>query len=153
MKRTIAAICAVLLCVCLVACGEKEASKPLSDIYADIQTQVELTDMLELDSASKLDKYYGIAQADVAEYAGGINNTGVEMEEIVLIKAVDNAAAQRVKEALDVRYSTKLAQNKDYNPEQAQMIEQCSVEQDGVYVTMIVSENADTITQVYKSYF
>lgn len=155
MKRIIALLCAVImLAACLVACGgSKGASKPLSDIYADIKSQVELSDMLEISSAQMLDKYYGIAEEDAAEYAGGINNTGVDMEEIVLIKAADDAAAERVKSALQLRYDAKLAQNKDYNPEQAQMIEQCKVEQNGVYVTMIVSANAEKITEIYNSYF
>lgn len=155
MKRILALVCTVLiLCACLSACGGgKGASKSLSDIYTDIKAQVTLSDMLEIDSAAKLDKYYGIAEADAVEYAGGINNSGVDMEEIVLIKAADSAAAERVKSALDTRYDAKLAQNKDYNPEQAAMIEQCKVEQDGLYVTMIVSPNAAQITEIYNSYF
>lgn len=154
MRRILAVICAAAaLCMCLCACGSKGASATLPEIYADIKAQVTLSDMLELDTVAKLDKYYGIAEEDVAEYAGGINNSGVEQEEIVLIKAADAASAERIKSALDTRYGTKLSQNRDYNPEQAEMIESCSVEGDGVYVTMIVSPAAEQITKIYQSYF
>ena len=68
----------------------------------------------------------------------------------MLVKAKDDSAASKVKDALDNRYKAKLNENKNYNPEQAKIIEKCKVESDGVYVSMIVSENADKITEIFK---
>ena len=107
-------------------------------------------DFDEFKSADDLNRFYGFSADDVEEYAGGVNNTGVNQEEIVLVKAKDDSAASKVKDALDNRYKAKLNENKNYNPEQAKIIEKCKVESDGVYVSMIVSENADKITEIFK---
>lgn len=122
----------------------------MSEVFSDIKSQVKLTDMNELNSAESLDRYYGIAEKDVAEFAGGINNTGVEQEEIVLIKATNKDASDRIKTALESRYQSKINENRNYNPKQAKMIEKCSVEQNDLYITMIISENAEKITDIYE---
>ena len=150
--------CVMILCVALCACssgssdssGSSGSAKSISDIYQDIKSQVELTDMLEIDTPELLLKRYGIASEDVAEFAACVKSDGIDQEEIILIKATDDAAAGRVKEKLDTRYEAKLAQNKDYNPEQYAIIEKCSVDQDGLYVSMIVSPNAETIKKIYQ---
>lgn len=148
-KLAIILAAVVILSTILCACGG--GGKALSAVYEDITKQVELKDMLVLTTTDQLDKYYGIAAEDVEDFAGCINSTGVDQEEIIMIKAKDDAAASRIKEALQLRYDTKLAQNKDYNPEQAEIIQNCSVEQDGLYVSMIISTNADQIKEIYKA--
>ena len=107
--------------------------------------------MNEFTNAASLDRYYGIAEADIQEFAGGINNSGVEQEEIVLVKAADSGKAETIKAALENRLNAKLNENVNYNPEQAEMIKKCKVEQNELYVSMIVSENAEKITEIYKS--
>lgn len=150
MKRVYSAVALLFIIMMLLsACGEP--AKPLSEVFGNIKSEVTINNMNELTSVESLDKYYGIAKKDVAEFAGGINNTGVSQEEVVLIKAVDSDSANRIKTALDNRYQAKLNENKSYNPEQAKMIEKCSVEQNGLYVAMIISENADEIAKIYKS--
>lgn len=139
---------ALSLCACSVT-GSTNA-KPLTQIFNDIKSQVKITDMNELTSEESLNRYYGIEEKDVSEFAGGINNTGVDQEEIVLIKATNKDAAERVKTALESRYQAKINENKSYNPKQAKMIEKCSVEQNDLYVTMIISENAEEITKIYN---
>ena len=154
MKKLVLIIAVVLaMAVSLCACsgGDESANKSLSEVYENIKSQVILSEMNEFDSVDKLNRYYGIAAEDVTEFAGGINNSGVEQEEIVLIKASNSDAAERIKKSLDTRYQAKYNENKNYNPEQAEMIEKCSVEQNGLYVTMIISENAETITQIYQN--
>ena len=89
-----------LVTVILCSCSSSEpssqtapsvqASKALSEVFADIKAQVQLSEMNEFTNAASLDRYYGIAEADIQEFAGGINNSGVEQEEIVLVKAADS---------------------------------------------------------------
>lgn len=150
MKKLTLTIMAIIAMAAMLCACSGNNNKPLSEVYEEIKLQVTLSEMNEFKSAESLDRYYGIVADDIAEFAGGINNSGVNQEEIVLIKAVDNNAAARVKEALNNRYNAKYNENKNYNPEQAEMIEKCSVEQKGLYVTMIVSENYETITQIFN---
>lgn len=149
-KLTIFAV-SVMMAFVLTACSAGGGKMVLSDVYNDIKAQVNLSEMNQLESTESLDRYYGISAESVDEFAGGINNSGVEQEEIVLIKAKDKASAEGIKTALDNRYNAKLNENKNYNPQQAEMIEKCKVEQNGLYVSMIVSENAEKITEIFKT--
>lgn len=151
MKKLAVFAVSVMMALVLTACSVESDKMALSDVYNDIKTQVNLSEMNQLESAESLDRYYGISAESVDDFAGGINNSGVEQEEIVLIKAKDKASAEVIKTALDNRYNAKLNENKNYNPQQAEMIEKCKVEQNGLYVSMIVSENAEKITEIFKT--
>ena len=148
-KRILAFVCALALIAALCACGAKEA-KPLADIFSDIKAQVTFADNIEFNDVSKLDRYYGISADQVSEFAGCVSNSGTDQEEVILIKAADDAAAEMIQGILEEKYQAKLNENKNYNPEQAAMIEQCSVERSGLYVSMIISPNAAAITKIYQ---
>ncbi len=150
----------------LCACGDKEEStsqinsavsqnvvqeKTLTDVFSDIKTQVSISEMVEFQDVSSLDRYYGITAEQVSEFAGGINNSGVEQEEIVLLKASSDADVEALRTALENRRQSKLNENKNYNPEQAEIIEKCSVETNGLYVFMIISPNNEQMTQIFKT--
>ena len=166
MKKILAAILAAVTALCFCACGGASVSssqpaqssaeaaasaKPLKDIFEDIKAQVGIENLTELSNVRTLDRYYGITEDMVSEFAGGNNSSGVSQEEIVLIKAVDDNAATAVEASLNDRYNSKLEQSRNYNPEQAAVIEKCKVQRDGLYVSMIVSENADKITDIYRT--
>ena len=147
---------ALLLCSCAgskdaTSASKAENTKTLSQVFDDIKSKVEIKDFNEFTSAKSLDRYYGLTEKDFDEFAGGINSTGTNQEEIVLIKAKDQAAAANVQSALQGRYDNKMAQNKNYNPKQAEMVSKCKVESFGLYVTLIVSPNAEKITEIFKS--
>ena len=142
---------ALALAVILCSCGSQGSGKKLSEVYSAIKAEVTLSDMNEFTDVSALDRFYGISSASVEDFAGGVNNSGVNMEEIVLVKAKDDAAADSIKTSLENRKQAKYNENKNYNPEQAEMIQKCSVERSGLYVSMILSPNAEKITSVYRS--
>ena len=148
MKKLICVIAIVtLLAVSLCACGQ--AAKPLSEIFEKMKTDYNITEMLEFKSADDLSRY-GIKAEDVEESAGGVNKSGVNQEEIVLVKATDADAAKRVEASLKKRLESKLNETKNYNPEQYAILEKCSVDVDNNYVSLIVSENADAMKADYK---
>ncbi len=149
MKRVIAfSLAALMLLFC--ACCKTAEAKPLADVFNDIKAQVAFENITELKEARQLDRRYGITEDMVAEFAGCNNATGGNQEEIVLIKAADETKAAAVKEKLDKRYESKLNQSRNYDAEQAAIVEKCSVTQDGLYVAMIVSDKADKITEIYR---
>ncbi|MBQ7521460.1 MAG: DUF4358 domain-containing protein [Clostridia bacterium] len=168
MIKKIAVILSVAMIMgsVLCACGDKEENtsqvnsavsqnvvqeKTLTDVFSDIKTQVNVSEMVEFQDVSSLDRYYGITAEQVLEFAGGINNSGVEQEEIVLLKASSDADVEALKTALENRRQSKLNENKNYNPEQAEIIEKCSVETNGLYVFMIISPNNEQMTQIFKT--
>ncbi len=120
----------------------------LADVYAQIKSCVTLPEMIELDAVDKLERYYGITADMIADYAGGIDSSGVGQDEIVIIKADSEEQVETIKEKLQVRYDSKLSQNENYNAEEAEKIRNCSVESSGLYVYMIISNDVDQITQI-----
>ena len=149
MKRFLCVIAVItVLAVTLCACGQ--AAKPLSEVFEKLKTDYNITDMLEYKSADDLSRY-GIKSEDVEESAGGVNKTGVNQEEIVLVKTKDAEAAKRVQDALSKRLESKLNETKNYNPEQYAIVEKCSVDVDGNYVSMIISSNAEAMKKDYKT--
>ena len=149
MKKLICVIAAVtLLAVICCACGQP--AKPLSEVFEKLKTDYNITNMLEFKSADDFDRY-GITADDIEEYAGGINKSGVDQEEIVLIKAKDADAAKRVEDRLNKHIETKMKENKNYNPKQYAIIEKSSVDVDRTtYVSMIISSNAEEMKKDYK---
>ena len=150
MKKTAAILLSLCLCALLCACSGGNTAKPLSEVWSDIKEQVDFEDFLELSDADALDRRYGITEDMATEFAGGVNSSGTNQEEIVLVKATDDESAKAIKEKLDKRYESKLAQNKNYNPEQAAMTEKCKVERNGLYVSMIVSPEHETIEKIFR---
>lgn len=150
MKRIIGAIALILTAAMLFcACGQS-AAKPLSEIFGSIKAEYSVTDMVEFDDVSTLERFYGITEDQVDEFAGGVNNSGVKMEEIVLVKAKDSAAASDIAEKLNNRLSSKLNETKNYNPEQYAIVEKSSVDTDNLYVSLIISENVEGMKKLYK---
>ena len=119
----------------------------LKDVYVQIASQVELPDMIELND-KLLMRYYGISSDIVADFAGGVDAGGVGQDEIVLIKAADEANVSEIEQALQTRYDSKLAQQENYNADEAEKIRGCKVETKGLYVTLIISNDADQITEI-----
>ena len=97
-----------------------------------------------------LKTFYGVDAADVKEFAGGFNSTGVSQEEIIFIQAVDADAAQRVADHLEQHRQSKLDQMKNYNPEQYAIIEKSSVDTDKNYVSLIISPKASEMKADYQ---
>ncbi len=171
MKKIIIAALAVL---CLCGCSDNaanESSAPVSepasqtvstasesaeaaslkDVYAEIESAVELPEMITLDSDALIERYYGITADMMQDYAGGVDSSGVGQDEIVLIKAKDESQVSAIETALQTRYDSKLAQNENYNPEEAEKIRKCKVETNGLYVTMIISDDAAAITEIVNN--
>lgn len=148
MKKLVCVIAVItVLAVSLCACGQ--AAKPLKDVFEQIKTDYKVTDMVELDSVDDLNRY-GIKADDVKEFAGGVNKSGVNQEEIILILASDTQAVGRIQAALTNRLEAKKNETKNYNPEQYAIVEDCSVDVDNNYVSLFISENANAMKADYK---
>lgn len=136
-----------VVAVALCACGS--TAKPLSEVFESLKADYNITDMVEFKSVDDLSRY-GIKTEDVKEFAGGVNKSGVDQEEIVMILATDADAAQRISEALNNRLESKKNETKNYNPEQYAIMEDCAVDIDNNYVSLFISENADAMKADYK---
>ena len=125
-------------------------AKPLGDIFGEIKTKYEVADMMDFSKADDLNRFYGIEVDQVKDFAGGINKSGVDQEEIVIVLAADSKAAESIKASLENRLESKLSQTKNYNAEQYAIVEKCSVDVNDNYVSLFVSKNADAMKEDFK---
>lgn len=155
MKKLMTLAMMLILTLTMAACsqnGDAGKSADLPKTLETMKTEVGFDDVVELDKDG-LKTNYGIDGEDVKQFAALVDASGIKCEEVVLIEAKDADAAKTVKEQLDKRMESKLAQNKDYLPEQYAIIKKCSVEQNGNYVSMIVGEQHEKLTEIYHNAF
>ena len=127
--------------------AEDSSSSSLKDVFTKISETVELPDMVELND-NLINRYYGLSTDAVEDYAGGVDSSGVGQDEIALFKAADESQVEVIEQALQTRYDSKLAQQENYNPDEAEKIRNCQVETNGLYVTLIISNDAAQITEI-----
>lgn len=164
-KKIIAVTAALIAVLAFAGCsadGGKQTSaqssetsvikaKSVADMFEQIKTQIKLPEMLFLEKADDLDRYYGITPDDVGEFAGGIDNSGTSQDEIVIIKAKDDTAAENVQKQLQRKYDSKLNQIQNYDADETEKIKNGKVEKNGLYVTLVISNDIDKITEIIKN--
>ena len=159
MKKVLFIIASLVLCTLMLAgCGTETppATKDvvLYDVLSEINTEFfdDGNNMKLIETSDKLELYYDIAPADVADFAAEVSkNSATEIDEVVLIKAVDEAAAKRVAEKLELRLQAQKDLCASYSPELLAIAEKCSVTTNGLYVSLIVTENYDEVNSLYLS--
>lgn len=147
MKKIVSLATALILCLAMFAgCGAKDVV--LSDVMSKINEDFSIS-LEALKSTDDLNKYYNIDPADVKQFAAEIDSNNDAPVEIVMIEAVDSAAADRVETALTTRYNSIVGQYASYTPEKLDMVKSCKVTKDGNFVSMIVADKADEMLKVY----
>lgn len=154
MKKVLVSVLALIMCMCVLsACGGGEKalndtplSEALTKINADFFGSGEA--MREIDSLDKLELYYDIVPADVAEFAAEVaKDSATKIDEVVLIKAIDEEAAKRIAEKLELRLQSQKDLCASYSPELLAVAEKCAVRTQGLLVSLVVTENYDAVVE------
>ncbi len=152
MKKIAICLLSLILSLCmLTACGSADVD--LKAVFDDINSQFGISDLTVIEEASKLNRYYMIEEAKVKQFAAEFSAESSVFTEIVLVEGVDEAAASEIATFLNNHLQSRLSEAKSYNPESVAMLEGCSVDQNGTYVSLIIADNAADIKAVYDSYF
>lgn len=127
---------ALAACVLLTGCGNNSGSseaqsgsssaqsesqktvKTPAEKTAELLEAVDFPEMAEV-ASDKLLSYYGIDEADVAEFSAYVAGAGVYPDEFGVFTAVDADAAQRIYDCLDARIDKQRALYEDYSPDEA----------------------------------
>lgn len=159
MKKIISTVLVALLCLCVLAgcSGDKTVNEvPLTEALAEINTRFFNggEGMRDIESLDKLELYYGITPADVDEFAAEIaKNSATEIDEVVLVKAVDESAAARVAEKLELRLDSQKALCASYSSDLLAVADKCKVRTDGVLVSLIICDSYDEAVALYEEIF
>ena len=150
MKKLISMATALVLSLAILAgCGAKEVK--LNEVMDKINADFSLS-LTALESVDDLNAYYSIETADVKQFAAEIDSNNDAPVEIILVEAVDSAAAERVETALQTRYNAIISTYSSYTPEKVSMVESCKVTKDGNFVSMIVADKGPEMLDTYYTF-
>lgn len=152
LKRALTLI--VLLTLSLTACGTK-ADKTLDvnafgeKVMQALSFEVEMTHRDD----DVLSQLYGIPDEDIKQRTFYVS-TGYTPEEVIVIEATDQEAADRVEAAFLRRVEDQRGAFTDYIPEQRPKLNDPPLKRDGNYLAMIISgqdqEAAALIDEFFK---
>lgn len=133
--------------------SKSESSKEnsiLETALEKVKAEVELpSDMADFD-ARRLKRVFGITEEQAEDFSGAICTDGLRQDEFIYVKAKDEATAKEVADKLQNDWQSKYNVIKNYDPDQVKIIESAKVETNGLYVSLVISEKAEQIKQIYN---
>lgn len=137
----------------LTSCTGGETKNPaVADIVKAITEKYPMDeDMTQVTSENLIANTYGFESDEYSDLAIYLKSSGVEMDEITIVKAADSSKVAGIKEKLENHLNNQLVSTKDYLPEQYAIIEKCSVVTKGDYVCLIISENAEEMVKIFEN--
>ena len=159
MKRFVACILALLMLLSLAACGGKtgdNTENSTEEITVDISAlKTKIVEELKVEGAmdlpvSRLSALYGIEEADVKNSACFITMGGTFPDEIIMVEAVDGAAASRVEEKLQARLDEVKKQSQNYDAENYALAQACKVMKAGNTVALFISAQHEEMENMFS---
>lgn len=128
---------------------ETEVTGPDLASICELLQAAGMPEMIELDQILMLD-YCGIEQADVKQAVVAICADSLRTDELWLVEAIDEEAAQRIVELAQFRLEMKGEESITYSPEQYEVVQQAKLLQEGTFVALLVSPEVDALTVLYE---
>ena len=153
MKRIISAILLVLCLMSLCACKEEQNTAADIDIQAvkkDIIEKVKIENSMDL-GKERLLALYGIEEADVKDSACFMTMGGTFADEIILVKANDKDAADRVEACLDAKLEQVLNQSKNYSPEDYAIYQEIKVLREGDTLALFIHKEHKAMQEIFEN--
>ncbi len=154
MKKIVLSITAVLMVLAmLAACGKSAvADVNVKEVYQKITESVTMPkETVEL-VADDLTDYYGIEADKVADFVAVQDACGYK-DEIVIIKAVDDASATEIADLLNKHIDYQKDSMKNYDPAQFSILGTSEVVSNGSYVAMFISADQSKMAEIYNGFF
>ena len=84
------------------------------------------------------------------EFAGLYCNDGVTQDQIIYIKAKSDADVKDIQDKLKANLDSIYNVIKNYTPEQVEMIQKATVDTEGLYVSLVISNDAEKIKEIFN---
>lgn len=124
----------------------------LSAVRDDIINKLSVQNPLKIETPA-LNNLYGIGADLVAQSASFVTMSGTFPDEIILVEAVDEAAAETIRSCLQKRLEEVLVQSETYDAENHAAALECQVVVNGLYVSLILSPKQAEMCEIVQSYF
>lgn len=142
----------MLVLVLLAACSINNVNLPDPEgLFLEIIDSVELPEMIDV-SEEFLEPVMGINSCDYEAAVYYILSESTGPDEIAIIKAKDDKSATDIQEKLENRLEYKEKSAQIYLTENMPIIQDGIVRRDDLTVSLIVSEKASEILEIYDSY-
>ena len=151
MKKIIILL-TVLLVIIMSGCTADAPDVSLDEIAEEIRETINIEGVIKLTNSDLL-SVYGIFDADIEEQASFTAMNGIFPDEVIVIKATDDSALERIKAKLDTRLSEVMNQSKSYDAEGYAIAQKCAVNIHGLYIALFVSRAHEQMTEIYNSHF
>ena len=134
------------------AAAETQASESpdLEAVYQDFEESFELPEMAAV-SEKRRDAILGIAPEDCLQAVTVLCGDSVRADEIWMIEAVDDAAADRIAELAQARLDQRAQEMENYLPDQLQIVKQAKLVREGRFVGLFVSPDADAMEEAFRA--
>ena len=144
---------AVLLVIAgLSGCSARQTELPEpSQLFETIRQTVQLPEMVDV-AADMLEANTGIASGKYVSAAYYIPMDSIVPEEIILIRAMDDAAALDIQKKLESYLDYRIESARVYLTEYMPVLQAGVVRRDGLTVSLIVSEQVSEIVSVYENW-
>ncbi len=129
---------------------EEAMPKSISEIYEEIGQTVSLKSPQCMDGEF-ISNYYGIDTAVLEEYVFSMSEDAAQAETIILMKVKNTEDLEAFAECLQTIVDEKKNEMENYIPEQFAIVEKSKVQTKDPYIWLIISENADEITDVIEN--
>jgi len=131
--------------------SKKDINIDITALANDLKSSVTFADTLDEQSSAAFSVAYTIDEADVVAkkiYVG----SGATAEEIAVFEAKDEAAAGRIRSAVDVHIEDNLESFEDYNPDELQKLSDTVIVVAAKYVILCVSDDNETARKTINKY-
>lgn len=153
MKKFISLLLIALLVVSLTACGGKTAKAKNVDVNAVFDSVSQhLPEMFYPDEVTMLN-FLGIKAEDCKQYKVAVCAEGLRADELWVIEAKDEAAMENLKKMANSRIEAKLDETESYVPDQYVIVQKAAVITNGLYLSLIISPDVDTMKTAVEAAF
>ncbi|MDO4296737.1 MAG: DUF4358 domain-containing protein [bacterium] len=132
--------------------SEASEGKTVSQIYADVESQVALQSMVQMPD-DFITNYYGVDMASLDSYVFAMSEDATSAETVIVMKMKESEKdkVEGLTTALQMVIDEKKAEMQNYLPEQYEIVNKSEVKVSGDYVYLVISENADQITDIIEN--
>ena len=120
--------------------------KALEKVKSEVEMPAETADT----TARRLKRDFGITEDMYDDFAGLYCTDGLAQDMVVYVKAKDESSADQIAQKLQDNWQSKYNVIKNYSPEQMANIEAAKVERNGLYVSLVISADAEKIKSIFS---
>ncbi len=158
MKKTLSLLLALFAAalLCIGCTKEETPSAPayeptVLEVVENLSKTVTIPQMTTIDDEETILTMYDLDTGMIAEMAMLKAGSGVNADEVMVIKLKDAANAETVRQALTLRVTVLGELFVDYTPEDMPKIENAAIETSGLYLMLAVCDDPDAAVEAFTS--